>query len=70
MTDRLSDGLTDESNDVWMERNFAGFQMFGKFHPAILSGIFTLNLADGWMDRADNGHTDRWMVFQVESHLG
>ena len=51
---------------VWMERNFPGFQMFGKFHTAILMGIFTMNLADGWTDRTDDGHTDRQMEFQVE----
>ena len=32
--------------------------------------IFTVNLADGWTDRTDDRHTDGWMEFQVESHLG
>ena len=42
----------------------------GKFHPAILMAIFSMIIADGWMDRTDDGHTDGWMEFQVESHLG
>ena len=58
MTDRLPDGLTDNSNDVQMEGNFPQFWTFGKFHPEILIGIFTVNLADGWMDRTDDGHAD------------
>ena len=41
-----------------------------KFCTAILVGIFTVNLADGWMDRMNNGHTDKSMELQVESHLG
>ena len=67
--DRLLDGLTDESDDVQTERNFPGFWSFGKFHTAILVGILTMNLADGWMDGTDDRHTDRQMEFQVESHL-
>ena len=43
---------------------------FGKFCTAILIGIFTVNLADGWLDGMDDRHTDRWTEFQVESHLG
>ena len=70
MIDRLPDGSTDESDDVWMEGIHPEFWTFGKFHAAILMGTFTVNLADGWMDRTDDGHTDRWMDFQVESHLG
>ena len=70
MTDRLPDGLTDESNDVWTERNFPGIHMFGKFHTGILIGIFTMNLADGWADGTDNGHTDREMEFPLDSYLG
>ena len=61
MTDRLPDGLTDESDDVQMEGNFPRNRPFGKFHTAILVGIFTLILADGWMDGMDgmdDGHTD------------
>ena len=68
--DGLPDGSTDESNDVWMEKNFPGYWTFWKFHLAILMGIFTMNLADGWMDRTDDGHTDGWMEFQVQSCLG
>ena len=56
VTDRLPDGLADESNDVWMERNFSRCWTFRKFHPAILLGIFTMNLGDGWTDGTDNGH--------------
>ena len=70
MRDGLPDGLTDESDYVCMEWNFPGFWTFRKFHPAILMGIFTMNLADGWMNRTDDGHTDRQMEFQVESLLG
>ena len=33
-------------------------------------GIFNMKFADGWTDRMDNGHTDGWTDFQVESHLG
>ena len=39
-----------------------------EFHPAIIVGIFTMNLADGWMDGIDNRHTDGWTDLQVESH--
>ena len=31
VTDRLPDGLTDESNDVWIKRNFPMIWTFGKF---------------------------------------
>ena len=41
-----------------------------EFHPAILVGIFTVNLADGWMDGTDSGHTDRQTELQVESCVG
>ena len=47
-----------ESDDVWMERIFPGFWAFREFHPSILMGIFIINLADGWMDGTDDGHTD------------
>ena len=47
VTDTLSDGLTDESDDIWTERTFLRFWTFGKFHPAVLVGIFTVSLADG-----------------------
>ena len=70
VTDGLSDGLTDKSNEVWMERKFPGNWTFGILCPAILVGIFTMNLADGWMDGADDRHTDIWKEFQMESHLG
>ena len=33
-------------------------------------GIFTVNSADGWMDRTDDGHTGGQTEFQVESCLG
>ena len=61
MTDRLPDGLTDESVDVQTERSFPRFSCFRKFHTGILIGIFTMNLANGRMDGTDNGHflTDR-----------
>ena len=68
--DRLPNGLTDESDEVWMWRNFPVIQMFGKFHTAILMGILTVNLADGWTDRTDDGHTNGQMEFQVESCFG
>ena len=70
MTDRLPDGSTDESDNVWTEGKFNGKWSFGKLHPAILMGIFTVKLADGWMDGMDNGHTHGQMEFQVESCLG
>ena len=41
--------------------------MYRKFCTAILVGIFTVNLDDGWMDGTDDGCTDRWTEFQVES---
>ena len=31
VTDRLPDGLTDESNDVWIKRNFPMIWTFGNF---------------------------------------
>ena len=65
VTDRLTHGLTDKSDDVHMERNFCVKLTFGK-----LMGIFTMNSADGWTDRTDDGHTDGQMEFQVESCLG
>ena len=70
MTDGLPDGSTDESDDVQMEREFLRYWVFGKFHTGIPVGIFTVNLADGWTDGTDDGHTHRQMEFQVESHLG
>ena len=57
MKDGLPDGLTDESIDVQTERSFPGYSIFGDFHTGILIGIFTVNLADGRMDRMDDGHT-------------
>ena len=70
MTDGLSDGSTDESDDVQMESNIPVIFSFRKFHTEILVGIFTIILADGWTDRTDDGHTDRRMEFQVELCLG
>ena len=68
--DRLSDGSADESDGVQMERNFPRIWMFRKLHTGRLISIFTVNLADGWMGRTDNGHTDGQMEFQGESCLG
>ena len=65
MTDRLSDGLIDKSNDVQMERNFPRIGTFEKFHTGILISILTMNLADGWMDGTDDGHIDGQVEFQV-----
>ena len=70
MTESLSDGLTGKSDDVWTGGNFPMNWTFRKFHPAILVGIFSMNLADGWTDGTNNGHTDGWMEFQVESSMG
>ena len=72
MTDGLPDGLTDESNNggVHMEGNFPKIWTFEKYHTAMLIGIFTVILADGWTDRTDDGHTDRKMDFQLESCFG
>ena len=61
---------TDKSDDVQMEGNFPGSGIFRKFGPGILMGIFTMNLADDWIDGMVNGHTDGQMDFQVESHFG
>ena len=70
MIDGLPDGLTDKSNEVQTERNFPRFWTFRKFHTVILMDTFMVNLADGWMDGTDDGHTDGWTEFQVESCLG
>ena len=70
VNDGLPDGSTDEYDDVWMEGNSCRIWTFRKFLPAILVGAFTVCLADGWTDGMDDGCTDRWMDFQVESHLG
>ena len=69
MTDRLPGGLTDDSDHVHLERNFPVNWSFGKLCTAILTGIFTMILADGWMDGTNNRHTDGWTDFQVESHM-
>ena len=66
MTDGLTNGSTDESDDVWTERSFPGYCLFGKFHTGILVGIFTMNEADGRTDRTDDGHIDIQTEFQVE----
>ena len=68
--DVLPDGLTDESNDVWMEGNFPWSWTFRKKFLGILMGIFTMNLADGWTDGTDDRCTRGQTDFQVESHLG
>ena len=65
--DRLPDGSTDESNDVQMERSFPRYWVFGNFHTGILIGIFTMYLADGRMDRTDEGHTVGQITFLVTS---
>ena len=70
MTDGLPDGSTDKSDHIWTDGNFPGISTLGKFGPGILMGISTMDLVYGWTDRMDDGHTDRWMDFQVESHLG
>ena len=49
---------------------FSGILCFGKLHTGILISIFTLNLAYGWMDKTDDGHTEGQMEFQMESHFG
>ena len=49
---------------------FSWFSCFGKFHTGILIGIFSMNLADGLMDKTDDGHTDGKMEFQVQIHFG
>ena len=67
------DCLMDQQMNLLMYRwkgIFSGFWTFGKFPIAILVGIFTMNLAEGWMDGTDDRHTDGWMEIQVESHLG
>ena len=69
VTDRLCARLTEKSNDVQMERTFPMNWIFKKFHTAILVGIFTVNLAYGWMDGTDDGQTDGLTDLQVESHL-
>ena len=63
----LRHGSTDESNDIQTDGNFPGNWNFRKFHTAILVGIFTMHLADHWIDQTDDRHTDRWMDFQVKS---
>ena len=70
VTDGLPDGLTDESDDVWTERKFPTKWTSGKFHTAMLMGIFTINLADGWTDGTHDGHAGIWVDFKVESDLG
>ena len=67
---RLPDGSIDESVDVQMEGSFPGYCIVRNFHTAILIGIFTVNLADGRIDRTDDGHTAFQMEFWVESHFG
>ena len=46
----LPDGLTDESDDVWMEGNFPRSWTFRNFFSPIFLGTFTVNSADGWSD--------------------
>ena len=48
--DRLPGGLTDESDDVWMEKKFPVNCIVRKFCTEILVGIFSMNLAYGWTD--------------------
>ena len=68
--DRLPEGLTDKSDDVQMERSFPWYCILRNYCTGILIGIFTVNLADGRMDRTDDGHSVRQMEFQVESCFG
>ena len=44
--DRLPDGLTDESDDVWTERSFLRYCVFRNFHTRILIGIFNMNFVE------------------------
>ena len=59
MTDRLPDGSTDESADVWTEEDLPVNWILRKFHTSILVGIFIMGLTDGQTDRTADGHTDR-----------
>ena len=68
--DRLPDGSTDESIDVQMEGSLPRYSIFRNFHPGILIGIFTVNLALRRMDGTDNEHTALQTGVQVESHFG
>ena len=54
------DCLMDQQTNLMMYRQkeiFPGLYVHD-FHTAVLVGIFTVNLADGWMDGTDDGHTD------------
>ena len=66
MDETLSDGVTDESNYVWIVWNFPRSQMIGYFPLWIRLGTFTMNSADGRMDGMDDRHTDTHTDFQVE----
>ena len=67
---RLMDHLTDQQVN-WIMYRWKGIIIwtFWKFHPAILMGIFTMNLTDCSTDGMDDRHNDRWTDFQVESHF-
>ena len=60
----MSDGLTDKSDDVWMEGTSPVNWTIRKLYPAILMAIFTVNLDDSWMemmtDMPTDGQTSRW----------
>ena len=47
--DRLPEGFTDESVDVWMERSFPRYCIYRNFHTGILVCIFTVSVSDGRM---------------------
>ena len=70
VVDRLPDGLTDESVDVWTERSFPRYCVVRNFHTGIVIGIFTMNLADGRTDGTDDGYTALQTVFLVTSRVG
>ena len=70
MTDRLPNGLTDKYDHGQMQVNLHMDGAFKKFHASIFVGFPTVMLADGRTDRTGDGHTERWMEFNVESFLG
>ena len=60
--------MDQQMNPMMYGWNFPRIQTFRKFNTVRLIRFFTMNLADGWMDGTHNGHTERQMEFQVESH--
>ena len=49
VVDRLPKGFTDEAVDLWMERSFPRYCIYGNFHTGILVCIFTVSVSDGRM---------------------